>query len=82
LIFVASVAYAKPTLRLEELPAIAKKPEPPRMLAAQENNVRFEPALVLIEMRAAQLAEPRSHGPNFVPLLGTTCIGGSLRLDF
>ena len=80
-LLLASVAQAKDTLRLQHLPAEHRQ-EPPRALALADENLRVEPILVVLNMRAQQLAEPRSRVPSFVPLFGTACIGGSLRMDF
>jgi hypothetical protein len=86
--FVAAAAHAKPALRLAELPdSVVRTTEVHR-----ERNFSFnftiedtqhgESALLLVTTRAAQLAEPRGRVPSFVPALSTTCIGGSLRVDF
>jgi hypothetical protein len=75
----SSPVSAKDTLRLQELPS---RPTPPRALVVFHEDLRTEPTVVVLTQRAQQLTEPRSQKPVFVPLLGTTSIGGSLRLDF
>ena len=85
---VGAAAHAKPAFRLVDLPAsVVRTTEVHR-----ERNFSFnftiedtqhgENALLMVTTRAAQLAEPHGRVPAFVPALSTTCIGGSLRVDF
>jgi hypothetical protein len=83
LLLFATVAHAKVTLRLQDLPAVSRRaPDQPRMIAPDELDMRVEPIVVMLTLRAQQIADPRGRAPSFLPILGTTCIGGSLRLDF
>jgi len=86
--FVGAAAYAKPALRLAELPAsVVRTTEVYRERNFSfnftiEDNQRGENAFLLVTNRAAQLADPHGRVPAFVPALSTTCIGGSLRVIF
>ena len=83
LLLFAPMAEAKVTLRLQELPAVTRRqPDQPRMIAPDDMDLRVEPVVVMLTLRAQQLADPRGRAPSFLPILGTTCIGASLRLDF
>jgi hypothetical protein len=84
LVLVGGAALAKPTLRLSELPADAARAAELRRVqtVSLQESQRNESAILLLTMRAQQFAEPRGRLPSFVPALSTTCIGGSLRLDF
>ena len=77
---VGAAVWAKPTLRLTDLPEV-RRPAPPRAFTVEESQ-RSESVILILTMRAQQLADPRGRVPTFVPALSSTCIGGSLRLDF
>jgi hypothetical protein len=82
-LLVGVAAQAKPTLHLAELPDVVRHAEVSRERAFTiEEAQRGESAILLLSMRAQQLADPRGRLPMFVPALSSTCIGGSLRLDF
>ncbi len=87
MLLVAVTAHAKVTLQLAELPAL-RQPAPSASHAVRlelmplDENLRAESTLLMLSVRAQQLADPRGRQPMFVPALSTTCIGGSLRLDF
>jgi hypothetical protein len=83
--FVGAAAQAKPVLELPASVVRTTQVHRERNFSFNftiEDNQRGENAFLLVTNRAAQLAEPRGRVPAFVPALSTTCIGGSLRVDF
>ena len=82
-LWLAASAHADPRrIKLDSAVVRHDAPRPSVRLVPLADEALRSDRLLYLMARAQQLTEPHGHVPTFLPLLGTTQIGGSLQLDF